>query len=151
MDMRNEKKYLEHLQSKKIDYPDSTFFDQLASNIIAENQAAVFKRPFYKRPIIQWIAAAAIVPMILFLALHKSQEPNQTVYVMLDKVPTETITAYVQEEHLHSASDELIFAHVNESNWTSTQVVDLLESMPVNEISDYLDAEYGEWVLEDME
>jgi len=142
---------LDRIKSKKPVYPDASFFDELANNIVAQNQNIVFKRPIYKRPFVQWIAAAVVIPMILFFVLHKTDSPTQSAFAMLDKVPTETISAYVEAQQFSGTPLEVRSSAINEKNWSINVVNELVSEIPVSEVSSYLEEEYGDWDLEDVE
>lgn len=151
MSMSKEKNRLDSIQAKQPNYPDAEFFKQLAEHVIAEHESPfVHKTPFYKKPVVRWIAAAAVlVPFVIFFA-RTNQSPSTGVSLSgLDNIPHESIREYVQEQK--EATILLAFEPTasRENATVSKTVSQLTKEIKTEEISSYLQEEYGDWETND--
>lgn len=151
MDMSKEKNRLDSIQAKQPDYPDTEFFKQLAGRVIAKHENPfVNKTPFYKQPVVRWIAAAAaLVPFVIFFARTNQSPPTGASLTGLDNIPHESIREYVQDQK--EATILLAFepAAPKENAVASTTVSQLTKEIKTEEISSYLQEEYGDWETND--
>lgn len=151
MVMSKEKNRLDSIQAKQPDYPDAEFFKQLAEHVIAEHESPfVNKTPFYKNPVVRWIAAAAVlVPFVIFFARTNQSPSTGASLAGLDSIPQESIREYVQEQK--EATILLAFEPTasKENVAVSTTVNQLTKEVKTEEISSYLQEEYGDWETND--
>lgn len=152
MVMSKEKNRLDSIQAKQPDYPDAEFFKQLAERVVAEHESPfVNKTPFYKKPVVRWIAAAAVlVPFVIFFVRNDQSPSTGTSLAGLDNIPHESIREYVQEQK--EATILLAFeptTALKENATVSTTVNQLTKEIKTEEISSYLQEEYGDWETND--
>lgn len=138
--MNKEKNILDSIRSKQPNYPDAEYFERMAENVIAEHSSPFIKTPFYKNPVVRWIAAAAvIVPIVFFFAGNQPSDPDNSL-AELDHMPQESILSYISEQ---KETGSLLAV---ESNSTVKKAVyQLSVELSKDEISNYLSEEYGDW------
>lgn len=140
MSMNKEKNILDTIRSKQPNYPDAEYFERMAENVIAEHSSPFIKTPFYKKPVVRWIAAAAvIVPFVLFFVGNQPSNSDNSL-AELDHLPQESILNYISEQ---KETGSLLAI---ESNSTAKKAVyQLSVELSKDEISNYLSEEYGDW------
>lgn len=149
--MNTKKNKLDSIRPKQPNYPDADFFEKMAENVIAEHSSPFVKIPFYKNPIVRWAAAAAIlIPFVfIFVLNNNSSFSHTTVFAELDNIPHTTIEEYVAEQKDESALLAFTSASSNNQAVVKKVVHQLTAEVGVEEISDYLFEEYGEWDYDD--
>lgn len=140
MSMNKEKNILDTIQSKQPNYPGAEYFEQMAENVIAEHSSPFSKIPFYKKPVVRWVAAAAvIVPFVFFFTVNHSSDPDNSL-TELDQLPEESILNYISEQ---KETGSLLA--VESSSTVKKNVYQLPAELNKDEISSYLSEEYGDW------
>lgn len=138
--MNKEKNILDTIRSKQPNYPDAEYFERMAENVIAEHSTPFIKTPFYKKPVVRWIAAAAvIVPFVFFFVGNKPFDSDNSL-AELDNLSHESILNYISEQ---KETGSLLAV---ESNSTVKKAVyQLSVELDKEEIGNYLSEEYGDW------
>lgn len=140
MNMNKEKNILDTIRSKQPNYPDAEYFERMAENVIAEHSTPFIKTPFYKNPVVKWIAAAAvIVPFVFFFGDNQSSDSDNSL-AKLDRLPQESILNYISEQK----ETESLLAVESNSN-VKKAVYQLSVELGKDEIGSYLSEEYGNW------
>lgn len=143
MSMDKERNILEQIRSRQPDYPDPEFFGKMAENVIAEHSGPFTRISFYKKPVVRWATAAAVmIPFVFFFARNQEQDLHVNPLAELD-VPQESIREYVEAEE-----NVLIALKVENSGENSTvikTVSQLTSEINTETINEYLLEEYGEW------
>lgn len=146
MSMSKEKNILDTIRSKQPNYPDAEFFERMAENVIAEHSSPFIKIPFYKNPVVRWIAAAAILVPFVFFFAQKNQSSSQAVSLAeLDVLPQESIREYVAEQESESILLAFEPTSSTENSTVRKTINQLTENIGEKEISNYLLEEYGDW------
>ncbi len=145
MSMDKEKNILENIRSKQPGYPDAEFFEQMAERVIAEHSSPFARTPFYKKPVVRWIAAAAItIPFVFFLARNNQPGSGVSPVAGLD-VPQEVILEYVEEQEEEGVLMAFKAENTADNSSVRKTVRQLTEEVRTEEISEYLIEEYGDW------
>lgn len=134
--MSKEKNILDNIRSKQSNYPDGAFFEKMAENVIAEHSSPFKKVPFYKKPIVRWVAVAAMFIPLVFLFTRNNQESSQVQLANLE-VPQESIETYVEEQN----ETVLVFGNTN----AKQHIAQLTSQVDTEIIEAYLQEEYGDW------
>ncbi len=104
--MENPNNIFDQVQKRKIDIPESTYFDAMADTILSQQAPKIV--PLYKKPLV-WISSAAAVALIaITVQLSTSTEESMSFQSALNDIPQETILAYVTENIDEYELDEII-------------------------------------------
>ena len=103
--MKKKQDIFNHLKPGKISTPEESYFTQLASDIIRSQEVRVI--PLYKKPIL-WFSAAAAVIAVLIVFNFNSSEENNDVLLALNEISSEELFLYVDENIEDFESDMLI-------------------------------------------
>lgn len=141
--MNEKKNRLDSIHPKQPNYPDADFFEQMAASVISTQANPFTKTPFYKKPIVKWVAAAAIVvPFVFYFSRTTSSNPEMA--VQLDTIPQETIIQYIENQ----SETPVVLAFKN-GNEPQSSVKSTFDKVTVGiadeEIIQYLNEEYGSW------
>ena len=109
--MEPNKDIFDHLNLGEVETPDTSYFEQLAKNVVESQQLKII--PLYKKPII-WIGTAAAIFAIMFV-LNIGENSEQNVLLALNDIPTEEVFAYI-DEHIEDFDTDLISEVLEEEN-----------------------------------
>jgi hypothetical protein len=138
--MNKGKNILDTIRSKQPNYPDTEYFEQMARNVIAEHSSPFIKIPFYKKSVVKWIAAAAvIVPFVFFFSINPKSNSHNSL-TTLDHLPQESILHYIAEQ---KETEALLVVESNSS--AKKAVYQLSAKVEKDDIINYLSEEYGDW------
>lgn len=141
--MNEKKNRLDSIHPKQPNYPDADFFEQMAASVISTHDHPFIKTPFYKKPIVKWVAAAAIVVPFVFY-FSRTSSSNSELAVQLDTIPQETIIQYIENQ----SETPVVLAFKN-GNEPQSSVKSTFDKVTVGiddeEIIQYLSEEYGSW------
>lgn len=150
--MSNEKNKLDSIRSKQPNYPDPDYFERMAENVIAEHSNPFVKTPFYKKPVVRWAAAAAVViPFIVFFARNNQPSSQIDSLAELNNVPQETIKQYIESQKEESVLLALEESFPKVKSEAKKTVEQLTKEINEDAISNYLSEEYGDWEDEESD
>lgn len=93
--MENPNNIFDQVQKRKINVPESAYFDVMANTILRQHAPKIV--PLYKKPLV-WISSVAAVAIIaITIQLSTSTEERMNLQTALNEIPRETILAYVTE------------------------------------------------------
>lgn len=122
--MQKDKDIFDHLNPRKIEVPDSSYFEQLTKRVIAEEKKII---PLYRKPI-TWISlAAASIAVILTINLLITNDGSEDALLALNDCSTETIQSYV-EENIEEFETEMIIEFIPVDNLDTPEVKEETES-----------------------
>jgi Glu-tRNA(Gln) amidotransferase subunit E-like FAD-binding protein len=156
--MEENKDIFEHIEKRKVELPDASYFENLAESVLDSQKVKVV--PFHKRPI-AWIsaAAAAILVFVVFQFGSSNVEQND-VLAELDSISNEEVFAYVEdniddfdiellaefvpEDRIDDSALEEEFNHMINTDENSMTQVDSeisFDNISKDDILDYLEEE----------
>ena len=141
--MSNEKNRLDNIRSKQPNYPDGAFFEKMAQHVIAEQESPFKKLPFYKKPVVRWAAAAAVLIPLVFVFIQNNENSTDTQPLAELNLPKESIEKYVEEQN----NTVLAFGTTN----AKQHVAQLTSQVDSETIEAYLQQEYGDWEEDEEE
>lgn len=158
--MKETKNIIEFIQPTKIEVPSSDYFENLANEIIAQkNQTPTKVIPFYKKPLVRWIAAAAVIlPFVFYFTFQNESKDSENVLANLNNISKEDIHAYIMENEEDFHIDEIIEATdlVSIENFSSKAVTlnstiepSFFDGLSKEEIESYFD--YSNEDLENLD
>lgn len=155
--MNNEKDIFDYIKAKKVDVPDTSYFETLADNIIAKDHVKVI--PIYKKPLF-WMSSAAAAILIFFVAFNFT-DPNSIqdkpllalndidndlvysyVHENINDFDTELLTEFISETDIesdNSSEDESV--QITEENITIESNTITLENISSEDILNYFESE----------
>jgi len=97
--MEETKDITNFIQSKKIEVPSNEYFENLAYNILSQYVKPTSKViPFYQKPVIKWLAAAAIItPCALYFLFQEPSGNPINVKMSLKEIRRADIHSYIME------------------------------------------------------
>lgn len=126
--MNNEKDIFNFIKAKKVDVPDTTYFESLADNIISKNSVKVI--PIYKKPLF-WMSSAAAAVIILFVAFNftDTNTIQDKPLLALNDIDNDLVYSYVHE-NINDFDTELLTEFISE---TAIDSDNSTETEPVSE------------------
>lgn len=129
--MEENKDILSHIQPKKINVPDSDYFEQLAMTIDQGSKAKI--RPLYKHPVFIGGIAAAIVGIAFFIFNPFQQQVDPI--NQLASIPSENIYAYVSE-NIDDFEEEEIAVNLSSDQLQTIETSSVMEETATITIND---------------
>lgn len=127
--MDNEKNILDHLKSREINTPDTSYFKEIAK-VVADSQKPKIV-PIYRRPIF-WISSAAAAVVISMTLLNIGNNPvvESDSLLAMNDIPQDEILTYV-DEHIDEFDLDMISEIINEDSLGFVDIIDVTNQMDI--------------------
>lgn len=106
--MEDEKSIFNHLRPRKIETPDTAWFESLVEQIPAKNQVKPVRIISLQRSVLIWsLGAAAVLAIAVFNFVPDTNEEDLNLVAALQDIPDDDVYGYV-ESHLDEFDTELL-------------------------------------------
>lgn len=144
--MEIKKDIFDHLKPKKVIVPDSSYFDQLAANVLEAKKVKIV--PLYRKPIFWMSSAAAVIAIIMLINVNSTAQNSATPAIAWNEVSSQELFTYVND-HIDEFDAEMLSDILPSENIEEVELV-ASDNVEVDEISTENDLNFDSIEQEDI-